>query len=44
LTELENDRPVSLSALRRAIAYATQAGRAAWTDPRLGGCPITADT
>ncbi|WP_047891175.1 hypothetical protein [Micromonospora sp. RV43] len=29
LTELENDRPVSLSALRRAIAHVTQASRAA---------------
>ncbi|PSK67287.1 hypothetical protein B0E53_00729 [Micromonospora sp. MH33] len=29
LTELENDRPVSLSALRRVIAHATQASRAA---------------
>jgi predicted DNA-binding protein len=29
LTELENDKPVSLSALRRAIAHATQASRAA---------------
>jgi predicted DNA-binding protein len=29
LTEMEEDRPVSLSALRRAIAHATQTGRAA---------------
>lgn len=29
LTELEDDRPVSLSALRRAIAHVTQTGRAA---------------
>lgn len=29
LTEMDDDRPVSLSALRRAIAHATQSGRAA---------------
>jgi predicted DNA-binding protein len=29
LTEMDDDRPVSLSALRRAIAHATQTGRAA---------------
>ncbi|NYT94307.1 hypothetical protein [Salinispora sp. H7-4] len=29
LTELEHDRPVSLSALRRAIAHVTQVDRAA---------------